>query len=175
MAVHIVAEWREGTYNRYKKLDAQTIYDEIRSIGSSNGTPFESVSNQEFVDYARNNPNSESYKAFEWDDTIAAETFRRAQAKDIKNALITYELKNPQVILSDDNEKNVPIPLFLNPEKPGTGKGMHSPTEIIMQDMDSRNAILHKAVDELRSFQNRYHYLDGLKQVFDAINNINIP
>lgn len=172
MAVHMIAKWRDGTYSEYRKLDAQQIYDEIRSIGSSNGSTFESVSNAEFVEYARRNPNSESYKIFEWNDAIAAESFRKEQARVVKNSLITFEIKNPQVELIE-NEQKKPIPLFLNPSS--NRLKQHAPTEIVMMEPDLRKSVLKKALDELNAFKLKYHYLKELSKVFDAISQVNIP
>lgn len=172
MAVHMIAKWRDGTYSEYRKLDAQQIYDEIRSIGLSNGSTFESVSNEELVDYARNNPNSESYKIFEWNDAIAAESYRKEQARVVKNSLITFEIKNPQVELVE-NEQKKPIPLFLNPSS--NKLKQHAPTEIVMMEPELRKSVLKKALDELNAFKLKYHYLKELSKVFNAISQVNIP
>lgn len=161
----IIAEWRKDTYSNFKKCDAQKVYDELRVIGKNN--PLESVSNQEFVDYARANPQSESHKLFEWNDSIAAEAYRRSTAKNAKNALITYELDCPQVSITDSNDRKIEIPLFINPGDDSLNA--HAPTEIVMQKQDLRISALHKALDELNSFSKRYHYLSELNNVFIAI------
>lgn len=168
----IIAHWKKDTIGTFKKLDAQSCYDEIRSIGTAHSSSFEDVSNQEVVDFARNNPKSELHKAFEWDDKKAAEIYRRATAKDLKNHLYTYKLENPQVS-SSQLQTAVEIPLFLNPGCKDLNN--HAPTEIVLSQPTLRQATVNKALSELRSWQNRYSYLDELKQVFDAISQISIP
>ena len=70
----IVAKWKEGI-GFYKGISAQKVAEEIASIGES-ATP------QQIVDRARDE-NSELHKCFEWDDSIAAENWRKQQARII--------------------------------------------------------------------------------------------
>lgn len=169
----IIAKWKKDTYSELKKLDAQIIYNELRDIGKNN--LYEQVSNQEVIDYARNNPNSELYKAFEWRDSVAAENYRKDQARSIKNSLVTFELENPQVKLVN-NDTVIEINAFTNPS--ANNLKNHAPTEIVMSKPDLRKAALEKALRELNSFKERYAYLTELADVFEAIlqaNKVNIP
>ena len=165
----IVAHWKKDCYGGFSKLSAQDCYDELMNISS--GT-LKEISNQDVVDYARINVDSELHKAFNWNDAEAAEAFRRHTAKNLKNSLYTFELENPQVSISNDDEQKE-IPLFLNPES-NTVKN-HMPTEIVMRKSDLHKATLEKALRELQGFQQRYSFLTELSAVFQAINSINIP
>jgi hypothetical protein len=173
MAVHIVAEWKDDTYSEYKKLNAQQIYDELRNLGKSLRLPFEQVPPQEAVDFARNNPQSEWYKVFEWNDSVAAEAYRRRQYGAVKGSIITFELKNPQVEVLDKKEKQMPIPLYINPRHKDVSNPV--PTEIVMMEPDLRRSTLEQALKELNAFKAKYHFLKELSKVFEAINQVNIP
>jgi hypothetical protein len=165
----IKAVWKKDCYGSFSKLNAQSCYDELMIIANNNNSE---IPNQEVVDYARSNPGSELHKAFNWNDAEAAEAFRRHTAKNLKNSLYTFELENPQVSISN-NEEQKEIPLFLNPSS-DTVKN-HVPTEIVMSKTDLHKATLEKALRELQGFQQRYSFLKELSAVFQAINSINIP
>ena len=165
----IKAVWKKDCYGSFSKLNAQSCYDELMIIANNNNSE---IPNQEVVDYARNNPSSELYKAFNWNDAEAAEAFRRHTAKNLKNSLYTFELENPQVSISN-NEEQKEIPLFLNPSS-DTVKN-HVPTEIVMCKTDLHKATLEKALRELQGFQQRYSFLIELSAVFQAIAQVKIP
>ena len=165
----IKAIWKKNVYSSFSSLDAQSCYDELMIIANNNNSE---VPNQEVVDYARNNPNSELHKAFNWNDAEAAEAFRRHTAKNLKNSLYTIELEIPQVSISK-NDEPIEIPLFLNPGS-NTVKN-HMPTEIVMCKPDLHKSTLEKALRELQGFQKRYSFLTELSAVFQAIAQVKIP
>lgn len=168
MALHKV-KWRNDTISTYKKMDAQTVYEEIRSIGSSNGTKFENVSNEEIVDFARNNVNSELHKGFEWNDSIAAENYRKKQASDIKVHLVTIEINQPKVSLLDKNNGDpIEFNVFVSPKK----MNGHCPVEIAMQEPNLRKSVVERALDEFKALERRYIHLNELSKIFEAINNV---
>lgn len=172
MAVYMVAEWKDDAYSEYKKLNAQQIYDEMRNLGKSLGMSFEQVPPQKMVDFARNNPQSEWYKVFEWDDSIAAEAYRRRQYGNVKGSIITFEIKNPQVEVLDKKENPMPIPLYINPRHKEVNNPV--PTEIVMMEPELRKSTLEQALKELNAFKAKYHFLKELSKVFEAINEVNI-
>ena len=162
----IKAVWKKNNNERFSKLDAQSCYDELMVIANNNNNE---ISNQKVVDYARDNPDSELHKAFNWNDAEAADAYRRETARTLKNSLYTFELDSPQVSLKDNKE----IPLFLNPGSDDARN--HMPTEIVMSKPDLHQATLKKALGELNSFKYRYSFLTELSGVFKAIDEINIP
>lgn len=166
----IKAVWKKDCYGNFSKLNAQSCYNELMIIANNNNSE---VPNQEVVDYARNNPNSELHKAFNWNDAEAAEAFRRHTAKNLKNSLYTFELENPQVSMLNNNKGQTEIPLFLNPGS-DTVKN-HVPTQIVMSKADLHKAMFEKALQELQGFQKRYSFLTELSAVFQAIAQVKIP
>lgn len=170
MAIMPNVSWKKEAYSEYKKMNAQTVYTELRNIGKNN--PFEQIPNQDIVDFARANIQSELHKGFNWNDFEAAEAYRRDQARHIKNSLVTFELTQPQVKIVEQ-ETIIEIPAFINPGHDKLKE--HAPTEIVMVQPELRKATLEKALKELQAFQKKYHYLNELAKVFDAINQVNIP
>ena len=57
------------------KADAETCYREIQSLG-------EEVTPQMIVDFARDE-DTELHKCFQWDDSVAAENWRKQQARQV--------------------------------------------------------------------------------------------
>jgi len=167
MAIKVV--WKKDSF--FRNLNAQNCYDELITISSHNN--LQDIPNQDVVDYARNNANSELHKAFNWNDKEAAEAFRRHTAKNLKNSLYTFELENPQVSITNSVDDQVLIPAFLNPGTDNVKN--HMPTEIVMVNKDLRKATLEKALRELQGFQQRYSFLTELEAVFKAISQVNIP
>lgn len=169
----IIAHWKDNT-NFFNNLNAQNCYDELINLGNQlNINTYKEIPNQEVVDFARNNKTSELHNAFEWNDSVAAEAFRRHTAKNLKNCLYTYTLENPQVELKDSDEKRVEVPLFINPGHKDVKS--HVATTIVMSNTDLRKSTLEKALSELKGFEKRYYFLSELAQVFEAINNVKIP
>lgn len=69
------------------KADAEKVYQELQSIG-------ETYTPAQIVEFARNE-NTELHKCFQWDDSIAAESWRKQQARMIVCSLaVTVETKN---------------------------------------------------------------------------------
>lgn len=142
----IFASWKSGS--RYS-ADAQKVAEEIYSIGSSATTA-------QILDKARDT-NTELHKCFEWDDTKAAESWRRQQARMLVCNLVIKEenrpIQTPEIRL-----------FFKTDENDG-----YKATTLIMQDKDEYQKLLANALKELTSFQRKYRSLSELENVFDAI------
>ena len=135
-------EWKIDLYG---DANAQKVYEEI---GEENTTPEEVVKKAE-------NPDSELHKCFEWDDTKAAYQYRLQQARTVMRNL---------VFVSDKKEEQVSAYYALTFEK-----SEYHPTVLILQKPDEYNALLEKALGELRAFQKKYQMLTELKSLFDVI------
>ena len=141
--------------------DAEKVNDEIHGIISSNGT--DKCTPQELVDFARNNPNSESYKCFDWNDRTAAEKFRISQARTVLNNLIEVTVVEPK-----NNEKQqepIEVKMFY-----GTGKdNSYIPAEILVTKQDEYQQVLEMAYRELQQFKSRYKHLKELSNIIALI------
>lgn len=152
MVVQSKAKWMDEFKALYKGVDAQTVAEEIMSIG-------EAVSPQQIVDKARDE-DTELHKCFEWDDEIAAEKYRVYEARQLTHHLVIEE-PEPQ----EGEEAKPPVKFFVQ-TKNGSG---YKPTETIYRNLDEYHELLETAMAELKAFQRKYSRLKELHSVFEAI------
>lgn len=141
-------KWKiEGIF----KADVQKVDSEIKGIGES-ATP------QQVYEYAKENPDSELYKCFEWDDRIAAEKYRLSQAQKIIQFIV-----------------RVPV----NKDKPTvreyqitSQRNTYQPTKVFLVNQDEYEELLKRALSELQAFRNKYKTLSELEEVFNAIDEL---
>lgn len=91
---------------------------------------------------------------FEWDDSIAAEEYRKTQARHIIGSL--------RVVVGEKEE--APIRAFFPVSKP-----LYESTKIIFSVPEKTEALMQQALRELGSFQRKYAALEKLQPVFAAI------
>lgn len=144
----IKAKWKKGI-GFFNQADPDKVAQEIRSIGKS-ATP------QQIVDKARNT-DTELHKCFEWNDSIAAENWRRQQARVIVCNLVIKEETMP----TDRPE----IRYFF---KPNPDEGYKS-TQVIVKKEDEYQKLLVQAWAELQAFKVKYAMLNELQEIFELI------
>ena len=144
----IKAKWKAG-FERLFNADAQKVADEIISI-DGDPTP------EEVVDLARNE-NTELHKCFTWDDTVAAEKYRKYEARQILCKLVIVEENKP--------ENRPEIRVFYKVEDTEGYK----PTEFVVKRADEYAKLLERAYAELRAFKIKYSCLKELREIFDLI------
>lgn len=100
------------------------------------------------------------HQEFEWDDTVAAEAYRKEQAR----MMIT----NLAIVIEE--RKQEPVRAFYSLEY-GFRKnsGTYVSTVKIMSDSDKRAALLEKAKGEMIAFKSKYSMLTELADVFESI------
>ena len=134
--------------------DANKIGKELEIIEQANELNAQSV-----VDYARTHTDSELYSVFDWDDTSAAEKYRRHQA----GIVITSIRVN---IVHDEKEKtNKPIRSFVHT----TRNENYEPIEVFVQDPDKYQLLLEKAYRELNGVKDRYTELSEIQELLADI------
>ena len=99
------------------------------------------------------------HKAFEWNDSIAAEEYRKSQARHIINSLIT--IAEPDM---------PPVRAYMNVELSSPD---YKPIWILLSNMDDYANMLNTALREFRAFEAKYRNLSELKPLFDAASEIN--
>lgn len=77
--------------NMYFNADAQLVGEELEKLELAG-----EISADALLSYARNNPESETYKCFEWDDSVAGEKYRRFQATNVLTS-ISVKIKEEPV------------------------------------------------------------------------------
>lgn len=128
--------------------DAEKCYREIQSL--------ESITPANIVDYARNE-GTELHKCFQWDDSIAAENWRKQQARIIVSSLVVTVEKTTagsqkyRLIQHDDSTKE------------------YKPVVFTVRNMDEYGRLLAQAKRELRSFKERYKSITELSEVIEQI------
>lgn len=142
----------------FKGCDAQKVYLEICSIGDE-------VKPQQMVDYAEQNPESELHKCFTWDNDVAADKWRLAEARLIHRNLVIQYAKDD----NEDAKTEVVRATFRTSTSPSAG---YKQTLKILRNDDDYSGLLTVALAELRSFEKKYSILKELKPVFDAIDAI---
>lgn len=132
--------------------DPQKVWNELQDIGNEY-TP------QDVLNYARN-PQTELHKCFEWDDTIAAEKWRKQQARWVCNSLVVtvIEEERPQVtfrVIQHDTEDRT-----------------YRPVVLTVQNEDQYGRLLDMAKRELKAFKDRYAEIVELRNVIEEIERI---
>lgn len=145
----IVAKWREGFSGLFHGADAQLIADEISAIG-------EAPTAADIVDAARDEK-SELHKCFEWDDSVAAENWRKKQARDIVHHLVFVEEQVPV----DRPEIRI--------RYTETANSGYKETIKMVRNEDQYKTLLAQAYAELRAFKAKYSMLSELQEILDLI------
>lgn len=148
-------EWKiKGLY----KADAETIYNEIMSIG-------ETVRPSDVVELARDE-NTALHNLFTWDDSVAAERYREHEAGCIlRNIVIVNKDKT-----EDDKDKVVVVRAIMSTNE---RTKEYTTVQRIVTNKDSYTRLLAAALAELTAFKKKYETLSGdLEVVFDAIDQI---
>lgn len=94
------------------------------------------------------------HRAFEWNDTKAAESWREHQARHIINCL--------EVVV----EEKPPVRAYfsISTKEPG-----YEHIDVILRHQDTREMLLRTALAELTAFKKKYAQLDELCKIFEAI------
>lgn len=143
--MNIIAEWKMPMF----KADAQKCAEEIISLGDK-------ISPDEVLEMARDE-STELHKCFDWDDSSAAEKFRKIQARDVIRFIVIKEEEKP--------EDRPQIKVFHVTEKTGGYK----PIEFIVKHEDEYKALLERAWAELRAFKVKYSMLEELREIMELI------
>lgn len=131
------------------KANAEGVYNDLQNIESK--TP------QNVVDYAAEHPESELHKCFTWDDTKAANEWRKYEARQVMRLLVHQ----------DDEKPDAPKFRVLQ-----RGTEEYLPVKKIVQDKDEYSALLRRARLELKAFKERYKNIVELEEIFDLIDKL---
>lgn len=82
---------REYSWKHYIfSADAQLVGEELEKLEFAG-----ELTSEEVLKFAKNNPNSETYKCFEWDDSVAGEKYRRYQASQLVSSIAVKIKEEP--------------------------------------------------------------------------------
>ena len=131
------------------KADAEKVYSELETIGTK--------SPQNIVDYAEAHPDSELHKCFTWDDTKAANEWRKQEARQVVRLLV----------FADDETKQ---PTQIRVLQKATDA--YEPVKTIVRNNDEYTKLLARAKAELKAFRERYKQINELEKVLEAIDEL---
>lgn len=143
-------------------LDAELVGKAFEAIEQRDGN----ITPARVVDEARPE-NAPLHPAFEWDDTVAAETYRMEQAKYLIRMLVVTDVHPEQtepvrglvsvIIKPADEEEDAGEWKW-----PGAGKQCYVSTARALQDDVWRRQVLRQALWELSCWERRYQHLEEL-------------
>ena len=142
----ITATWK---LNGLFKADPQKVYEEIQTLGDE-------ITPDQIVEAAKNKK-SELHKCFTWDNTIAAEKWRRHEARQIMCFLVIKET-------NEDTEDNYPVRIFNKNDNGG-----YKTAERIFRNDNEYQKLLQAAYGELHAFKLKYSRLQELSEILELI------
>jgi len=146
----MVYKWKNFSYKTSATVAGEVCEELDRTVGL---TP------ENLVEASRPE-DAPLHNEFEWDDAVAAEEFRRTQAR--------LMICNLSIVI--DEQKSEPVRAFFSLQG-GFHKnsGTYESTITIMGDDERRKKLLDNAKKELESFKKKYEMLTELSAVFTAI------
>lgn len=147
---YMVYQWKSGSRI---KANAEAAGKQFEELAETVGLTAETVLD------ANRPEDAPLHNEFEWRDDIAAEEWRKQQARHLINC-ICYTVDN-----HDSNEQVRAF--FTTPETNG-----YESLETILTVENKYNSLLVKALQELSTFERKYSTIKELKPVFDAIKEV---
>lgn len=132
--------------------NAEAVYHEIQELG-------ESYTPDDIVEKAKD-PKTELHKCFEWDDTVAAEKWRRFTARQICCSL--------QVVVEKEEAEPITYRLIQSDRT----EQAYKPVILTVRNDDEYGRLLKQAKLELKAFRERYKKITELETVIDEIDRI---
>lgn len=162
MSVKTVKEgvWRNGSF--YRHLDAEKIRAELDPYRTGLGR---SLVPRDVLNWAKEHPESETYKRFEWDDTKAADNYRMQQASQLICTVYMVEkpVVPPQVVttITVETPKQPEITLdgpvrWLVPCGKQGHQFEYSTIEEIANDTEACDYLLTSALRRLKALKETY-------------------
>lgn len=149
--------WKNAGFN----ANVQRVGEELEGLEKT-----KEITNKNVLEYAKNNKNSELYKCFEWDNTIAGEKYRLRQASQIITSIsfvIEEEPLKKQKVYYSIKSKKEETRIFKN-------------IKDIIENDDEYSILCEKAKNELETCKNNYEELikrQDLKEIiFEIYKNI---
>lgn len=134
------------------KADAEAVYSEITALGDS-------FSPEQIVEAAKDE-NSELHKCFTWDDTVAAENWRKHQARMLV----------AQLVVRTETGDNEPVAVRVI-SSTGT-RNEYKPTVKLIEVEQDYADLLARAIRELKAIQLKYKAVNELREIFEAIDEL---
>lgn len=120
------------------------------------------LTNNEVLEYAKNNVNSELHKCFDWDDSVAGNKWRLSQATAILSSI--------QLVIKEDEKSKETTKVYysLRTDSEISGREYKNVMKIIEDDEDYKQ-LLKRAENEFISYKERYNKLLKLSDLKNII------
>ena len=146
--------WSRGSF----KGNVQKVGEELETI--------DNLTNENVLEYAKNNVESELHKCFEWDDTKASEKYRLIQA--------THIISSISFVIEEKPIKRQKIYFSIKTEESEVKKFKN--IKDILENDDEYSALCDRAKKDIERCKNNYYDLirkNDLKEiVFEIYKNI---
>jgi uncharacterized protein YejL (UPF0352 family) len=146
---NMVYQWKIPVF----PVDAQAAGAEIERIGRQTGK----ITPETVLEQSRG-AEAVLHGCFDWNDASAAEKYRREQARDIINNLVTVTVHGAQT--------ETPVRVFVNIQNE------YKSIEEVSVNSDYTDDMLKAALKELVSFKQKYATLKALSGVFAQIDSL---
>ena len=145
-----------------KEVDAQAVGEHIERLQALHGGL---VTEDQVVADARDNPTAPTHAVFEWDDSAAAEEYRRVQARHLLRSLV--------VTIITPKREPVDVCAFVSTPRRNTVNASDYRSLVdVMADPYLRGELLKQALNDLLTLRRKYAELSELSQVFAAIDKL---
>jgi len=149
----MIYKWKNFSYKTSANVAGEVCEELDRTVGL---TPENLVN-------ASRPEDAPLHSEFEWDDKVAAEEFRRTQARQM--------ICNLSIVIEE--EKTEPVRAFFSLQN-GFRKntGTYESTIVILGDNEKRKKLFDNAKRDMEAFKNKYQMLTELADVFAAMDAI---
>lgn len=144
----MIYKWKTGYHSKIPAKVAGEIMNQLSEEGR--------LTAKDLVDVSRPE-DAPLHKAFEWNDTEAAERWREQQGRNLINSI---------VIQVEGQEHIQPVRAFFIVDQ---GTSHYEPVTAIMRNEDMRNKLLTTAKRELAAFRAKYKTLEEFGALFAEI------
>lgn len=103
------------------------------------------------------------YSQFEWDDAVAAGKYRLDEARYLIRSV---------VVKVEGREDRAPVRAFVSVGPPN--QSSYTSVQVAMSDFDMRQEVIGRALNELRSWSDRYYHLVEFSGIVQAINDLEV-
>lgn len=132
-----------------------TIKSEILALKGRTG---EKLHAGQVIDWARAHPNSRLHRAIEWNDAKAAADYRLWQVR---------QLIQVHVVDEDD------APIFVSLSVDRTAGGGYRAISDVLKSRTLSEVMFSDAAEELKRVREKYELVDGLMEVWRAVDKVN--
>jgi len=144
---------------RVKGVSAQVAGDTLTKIKKKNKG---ALTPEKVVEESRNK-DAPLHDCFIWNNTEAANLYREERARHL--------IRSVQVVIEDyDEGESVPVRAFVHVE--GDDSPRYVSTKDALSDPELRQEVLERAMNDLRSWRERYKELNELADIFMAMDTV---